>query len=451
MAAPMTTTSPSAIPRASAADTARVVTKVLVPLAARGLIVRRPPIVAIAERLDLDRGAVQELQRLRDRYGSGPVLLRIPGREVAMVLDPDHVHRILEGSPDPFAADSREKKAALSHFQPDGVLASAPEDRPDRRRFNEAALDTGSPIHRLGPELVAAIDEEAAELALSAGNGGSLTWDAFIAAWWRTVRRVVFGAGAREDHLLTDQLGALRARANWSYLAPVDEELRDRFHAAVAAHLERAEPGSLAALMADLPASARTQVVQQVPQWLFAYDPGGIAAIRALALLTSHPEELAAVRDEVRARDGSAPAVLPHLRAAVLDGLRLWPTTPGILRETTGPTSWETGTLDAETSLVIFAPFFHRDGSRLAYADRFEPSLWLDEPSSDRWPLVPFSGGPVVCPGRELVLLTTSTLLAGLLERLDLRLDPVDRLRSDRPMPSVLNPFDLRFTARPRG
>jgi hypothetical protein len=48
------------------------------------------------------------------------------------------------------------------------------------------------------------------------------------------------------------------------------------------------------------------------------------------------------------------------------------------------------------------------------------------------------------------VLLTTSTVMAGLLERIDLRLHPSGGLRPDAPMPSLLDPFRLRFAVRER-
>ncbi|MDT7697954.1 MAG: hypothetical protein QOJ30_279, partial [Pseudonocardiales bacterium] len=44
-----------------------------------------------------------------------------------------------------------------------------------------------------------------------------------------------------------------------------------------------------AAMMARIPADGRTDPVDQVPQWLFAYDPAGAVAYRALALLTAAP------------------------------------------------------------------------------------------------------------------------------------------------------------------
>jgi cytochrome P450 len=438
------------VPEASFADSAWITARVLLPLLARGLIVRRPPVVALAERLDLDRDAVRELQALRVRYGPGPVRIKLPAKELAVVLDPGDAQDILERSPVPFAADTTEKSEALGHFQPAGVLASSPEDRPDRRRFNEQALETGNPMHRLAPELTAGMREEVDGLVAEVRATGTLTWDAFITTWWRVVRRVVFGAGAADDHEVTDQLGALRSKANWSYLARTDDELRERFLGNVARHLARAEPGSLAGLMAQLPADSHTRVEEQVPQWLFAYDPGGIAAWRALALLSAHPDHARRADEELASATGPGPHEHRFLRAAVLDGLRLWPTTPAVLRETLEDTEWRGRNLPAGTSLLIFAGLFHRDDTRLEYANRFAPEIWLDDAEERRWPLIPFSAGPVRCPGRELVLLTTSTVMAALLEAFELQLDPPSRLRGDEPLPSVLDPFGLRFTARPR-
>jgi hypothetical protein len=88
------------------------------------------------------------LQDVRDRYGPGPVRSRIPGRPAALVLDSGHVRRILTESPDPFAPDSWEKRGALRHLQPHGVLISHGSLRAERRAFNEAVLDTRKPLHK---------------------------------------------------------------------------------------------------------------------------------------------------------------------------------------------------------------------------------------------------------------------------------------------------------------
>src|SRR3954469_11447021 len=340
---------------------------VVAPLFARGVIVRRPRVVGMLDRLDADRRAVRRMQKLRARYGDGLLLLRLPLRDVAFVLAPADVHRVLEGTPEPFAAASREKRAALTHFQPHGVLASRGPERTDRRTFNEQVLEPTRPVHSLGDAFAAKVREGAGAILAEAMRKGVLDWDVFAVGWWRVVRRVVLGEAAREDHEVTDMLAALRGDANWAYFKPKRKRLRARFLKALERYIERAEPGSLASLVAATPSTAATFPVEQIPQWLFAFDAAGMAAFRALALLAAHPDEAA--------RSAGEPGLL---RASVLEAIRLWPTTPAILRDTTSETQWATGTLAAGTALVVFAPFFHRDDERLPYADTFSPELWAN-------------------------------------------------------------------------
>src|SRR3954470_15723639 len=363
---------PTPVSRASAADTAGALMDVLGPLVARGVIVRRPPVVGLFDRMDADRRAVRRMQRLRARYGEGPLLLAVPGRDIALVLDPAHVRRLLAESPEPFATANREKVAALSHFQPNGVLISHGAERAERRRFNEAVLDSSAPVHTLAESLLAKLHAEARAMV----RGPALSWHEFAPNWWRMVRRVVLGDGARDDEELTDLLARLRRDANWAFLKPKRRGIQQRFFARLDAQLRRAEAGSLAALIASTPATAASRPQEQVPQWLFAFDAAGMAAFRALALLDAHESEAQRARDEIAAAgDLSRPHDLPFLRACVLESVRLWPTTPAILRETTVPTTWASGSLPARTVLLIHAPFFHRDDTRLEFADSFRPQL----------------------------------------------------------------------------
>src|SRR3954468_7532706 len=210
----------------SARDTAGVVLDVVLPLFAQGLIVRRPRVVAVAERLDADRRAARRLAALRDRYGPGPVLLRLPLRDVALVLSPGDVRRVLVSDAELFAPANREKRAALSHFQPDGVLISGGRERSARRAFNEAVLESQRPVHSLADELVARVREEAGEIIDAAHRAGELTWDTFAPGWWRLVRRVTLGDRSRDDESVTETLRRLRADANWAFLKPRRTRLR---------------------------------------------------------------------------------------------------------------------------------------------------------------------------------------------------------------------------------
>ncbi len=431
------------LPVASAADTAALTAEVLLPTLALGPIIRRPRIVQLVERHDLVRRAVERMQRLRETYGDGPLMMRIPVRNQAVVLAPQHVHRVLADSPEPFRPDSSEKRAALSHFNPETVLISSGSERAERRRFNEDVLDTDRPMHRLAGRFADVIEEETIALVAEARQREELAWPTFSAAWFRIVRRVMLGDAARDDVELTRTHARLRAYANLAFVQPQRRALRARFLERVQGYLARAEPGSLAEVVASAHKTAVTEPEQQVPHWMFAADPAGMTTFRTLALLAAHPEHARQARAEVARRD-EVPE-LPFLRRCVLESLRLWPTTPAILRQTPVATSWDAGTMPAHTGILVYTPYFHRDDRHLEVADRFAPEVWAEPRTSNDWPFVPFSEGPVGCPAQHLVLMLTSMTLAELL-RLDTYHERVPvKLVPGRPMPRMLDPYTLRF------
>ena len=389
---------------ASRLDTGRAFAKVLLPTLAKGVIVRRPAVTAIAEKVRADAAAVATLRRFRARYGPAPLRLRVTGRSVALLLDPLDVARLLAESPSPFALATPEKEAALAHFQPHGVLISTGEERARRRAVNEDVLRPDK------IDVRAIVADEADLLLRHVRSTGGLTWDAFAQAWWRAARRIVLGSFAREDVELTDMLKTLRGKANWAYLHPRRAALRERFEERLRGHLQRGEPGSLASL------GSPDELRGQAPHWLFAFDAAGIVTMRALAI----------------GGEGEA---------GIWESARLWPTTPVILRESTEPTRWHGTWLPAGTTFVVFVPYFHRDPDRLPYADSYAPENW---PAPNDPGLVPFSGGPGICPGRDLVLVAGSTMLDALRAHLD-----VPTLRA--PLPATLNHFGLSFVTRSNG
>lgn len=432
----------ASVPSASLADSASVIAGVIGPTIAKGVLVRRPKIVAIAERLDLDGGAVKRMQKLRRRYGDGPLRVRMPGPPRVLILSDRDLRRVLDQTPEPFAAASSEKKAALAHFEPKVALASHGPAREDRRRFNERALETDTPIHSMAESFVEIIEAEADLLLREADRAGELNWELFFQAWYRVVRRIVLGDGARDDDELTDMLADLRARGNWAFFRSKAKKQRDRFHRRLSMHIERGEPGSLAERINALPKSPITHPSHQVAQWLFAFDPGGMATFRALAMLAVHREEYERAKEE--ATTAARPALLPLLRGSLLESLRLWPTTPGILRETTRETEWENGYLPAETGITIYAPYFHRDETQIEFAHRFVPHIWVEGDPAERFPLVPFSRGPGVCPASDFVPMVASHMLAALLSRRRFRVVSHD-LSPNRDLPGLLDNYRLRF------
>ncbi|MCE8012496.1 cytochrome P450 [Billgrantia desiderata] len=435
------------LPRATAGETLAVMGDVYVPNIAKGVIIRRPKVVGVAEKLGLDERAIRRLQTLNEKYGPGPLMLNMPeGKPMALILDPDHANRVLNETPEPFATAEWAKRKALEHFEPDMALVSHGPERAERRRFNEEVLQSECPVHGLGARFVQVVEQEANELLTQVErHSDKLDWDMFEATWNRVVRRVVLGDTARDDHALTEMLEKLRSAANWAFFHPGHDRVKDEFLERVRTYLKRGEEGSLAGEVARVSTNDTTQPEHQFPQYLFAFDPAGMATFRALALLAAHPNQAERAQAEIAENAGKPAPELDFLRACLLESLRLWPTTPMVLRQTTEATEWENGTMPAETSILILAPYFHRDDRHLDEADRFNPDLWLEPDAAGDWPLIPFSGGTGICPGRRVVLTVTSHMLARLLQGREFQLNPPTRLLSSKPMPPLLNNYDLEF------
>jgi cytochrome P450 len=100
----------------------------------------------------------------------------------------------------------------------------------------------------------------------------------------------------------------------------------------------------------------------------------------------------------------------------------------------------------------VVSSVFHRDDEALEFANRFEPEVWLDGRSDGDWPLIPFSAGPAVCPGRNVVLLTTSVATSQVVTNYDLDLDPATRRKLIPTMPATFDHTTPRlgFWRKPR-
>lgn len=430
---------------------AKLLAQLGAPSIASGVIARRRPVMALLEKIQADAPAVDKLRELREAYGSEPLEVSVLGRHFAIVLDHADVGRVLQGAPEPFHPANAEKQAALRAFQPHGSLISTGQDRDVRRETNERALGYTEEIHAKAASLVQHPVREAKNLAEHARVVGKLDADEFTEAFWRVIRSVVLGSAARDDHEITDMLQKLRSAANWSYMRPslrrVREEFTDRLHK----YGDNASDDSLLSALPGL--GSKEEEVGQAPHWLFAFDAAGMATIRALAALATHPEKMGAARADAKALDEGLPQLFPYLRACLLESVRLWPTTPVILRDSTETTHWKHAgngdvTVPEGAAVIIFASAFHRDAEKLPYADKFEPEIWLDGRAQQQPSLVPFSAGPGECPGKNLVLLITSTFMAQLISELTLELTSEPKLSPAEDLPETFNNFGIEFAVR---
>jgi hypothetical protein len=403
-------------PRASLLEGIRFTAQVAVPNVIQGLLRRRRTAVAIATRTGADGLALGFMAGLKRSYGEGPVWIRVAKDEALLLLGREPVRRVLEGSPDPFAADPEPKKSAMSHFQPDALTISRGAAWEDRRRFTEAVLGA------VAADRVAAISsEEASSLP------AELDWNTWNRAVRRVTRRIVLGESAADDESLSELLAELMDKSNPP--GDGDSELYGRYGGALQRYVDTAEPGSLVALFDQVPVTEATRPAGQVTHWLFALgDTLAINAFRCLALLAAFRPE----RDDDQ-----------FLGACLQEAMRLWPTTAMLSRVAVRDVDWDGATVPAGTQLLIVNSFNHRDRDAVPFADQFEPEAWLTGDAADDWQFNHFSHGPQGCPGAELALLVGKAMVATVLAREVRLLEP--RLDPAKPLPHALDYFALRF------
>jgi cytochrome P450 len=425
---------------ASALESARFSAQVAIPNVIQGLFKKRALPTRLAAKAGVDAASYALMEGLTDKYGVEPFFVKVVAEDTLVVHHPDDIRLVLEGSPARFGSDPDAKRKGMVAFQPDALTLSRGDLWQARRTFAEAVLETRSPLHSLAASFLAKASEEAARLE------GTLDWDSVNDAFRRLTRRVVLGEAAADDVALSEELEALMAAGNKMPGEPA--EGYDAFVARIEAYLELAEPGSLSGLVASAP-SAPGGAAGQIVHWLFAMgDTLPANAFRALALLATHPEQLALARASVEGVDLSTPAGvagLMYLAGVLQEAMRLWPTTPMFGRVALEDVRFSRGqVLKAGTPVLIVNSFNHRNRSAVEYADRFAPEAWVDGDAATTWRFNFFSNGPQGCPGAGLSIMLGQAVLAHLVSK-DLTVSGAT-LNPQKRLPHALDVHTLKVT-----
>ncbi|MDQ4007997.1 MAG: cytochrome P450 [Actinomycetota bacterium] len=201
---------------------------------------------------------------------------------------------------------------------------------------------------------------------------------------------------------------------------------------------------------------SETEIRDQALIFLMAgHETTAGALTFTLHQLGRHPEVQERVAAEVADVLGDRPVPtaddlpqLPLTRAALMEGMRLYPSAHITERLTTEPMTLAGHDLPART-LVAVSPWSTQRHPRFwPEPSRFDPGRFLDEETNrvrPRYAYFPFGGGPRSCVGEHFAMLEAEILLAALLRRhrvtsLSNRLDivPMITLRPAGEVPVVL-------------
>jgi cytochrome P450 len=434
-----------ALPVVSLPDSVKVLLAAVLPAVVRGLFSPRKRAMKLLSALDSDRRAVATLGALRRKHdGDG---IRLLGGRLVVLWGAESIRQVLDHSAEEYASDAGAKAKGMSHFQPDALTLSRGEEWRNRRAFAEAVLATSQRVHPSAAHFLAVVKDEVAQMRVAP----KLEWDEWERLFDRMTLRIIFGDEARSDHRLTELLEKLMQQSN-RLVGLGHGDYYYEFYGALERRLRDVGPHSLAARVQAAPQDDRTRVVQQIPHWMFAMrDTLAANAYRALAVIASDPEVEKRVRQELEGADPADPSSIDgakYLEGCLHEAMRLWPTTPLLARETTGPTPLSGERLDSGTQVMLLNVFNHRDADHVEGADRLMPERWQVEPRDYRFNHL--SNGSQDCPGGPLVLLLGKAAIASILTAYHVGLEH-PTLAPGEPMPHMLDFFAIRFTVESRG
>ena len=276
-------------------------------------------------------------------------------------------------------------------------------------------------------------------------------WQDIDEAFLRMIRRVVLGDSAAEDTRITDLLGELMAQGNKMPGEPGPQY--PEFIATIERYLQKAEPGSLAADAAKVPAPPGGAAGQMV-HWMFALKANEAANVfRALAALAAHPEQQREARSEVDGADLTTVkgvASLDYVSGCLLEAMRLWPTVGLLVKVAHRDVEFPSGAVLPEgTQVLIYNVFNHRNRARIPYADRFAPGEWVSGTAGADWSFNFFSHGPQNCPGAGISVFLGVGVMANLLKSGELSVSGV-RLDPGKPLPHTVDLYGLQVRVTPR-
>ncbi len=187
------------------------------------------------------------------------------------------------------------------------------------------------------------------------------------------------------------------------------------------------------------------------------HETVGAALSWTFYLLGRHPRVQDDLADEIRGRlQGRSPGLddLPHLplaRAVFEEAMRLYPPAWGLPREAVRADEINGFPIPARGIIVLCQYVTHRHPDFWPEPDLFRPERFLPDHGAGRhkFAYFPFGGGPRVCIGNTFALLEGPLVLAAIVQRFRLELEPGRAVVLD-PTFTLRPKYGVKVTLSPR-
>lgn len=171
------------------------------------------------------------------------------------------------------------------------------------------------------------------------------------------------------------------------------------------------------------------EMIDQVAIFFLAgHETSASALAWALYLLARYPDWQDEVAREVEGmeEDFAAVSALKITRDVFRETLRLYPPVPMMVREAACPQRFRKRDIRKGSQIVLSPWHLHRHERIWESPDTFDPSRWQTDSgrACAREAFLPFSAGPRVCSGAGFAMIEGQLLLARIVQRFKLSLDP---------------------------
>ena len=427
----MTARREKSIPIASLVDSARFLLGHFIPTYLEGTFLRNRFWTRVFDLFKRHPTAVRLYRRMREKYRTGLLYVRLGRSRVLLVNNDDAMDRVLANSPLIYA-DPPAKRKGMSHFQPGAVTIARGESWVERRALNEAVLATGR-THSLDADFHRLIVAETQSMFDRCG--GQLVWQDVERTFGRISRQILFGESADDDYEVTELLRKLMRQANrlfWLRRGKRFDELMRR----IDRYLDVAIPSSLVGILSRQSGFSREELKHQVPHWMFAMtDTLAENTARALLLLASNAKMTMRLHQADEASDSR-----PFLEACLAETMRLFPTTTTVGRNTLSADLLSVEIIPPGTQVLCLNTAWHRDPIRFPEPHAFRPQRF-SEGSDDK--SLFFGGGNQRCAGADLAVRIGTAFLHEVFATHEIQVRRPNVAALDE-LPFRLNPFRMQ-------
>lgn len=362
----------------------------------------------------------------------GPIVaFTIPRRNGVLLADPDAIHHVLVGNTANYRKGDFQRQE-LEGLLGEGLLISEGEDWKSARTVIQPAFNPGQ-ITDYASTMVECTDQHIADW--QASNTVNLV-TATSEITLTILGEVLFATDFRDAVAVRDAARAVSNRFTPDNRVPIHVPdwvplPRNRRYRRAVERLDEFV-NDLLAERQDIPTN-RTDLLSVlltadmddckirdhlVTFLLAGHETTALALTYTLYCLATHPEEQAAVADEVTALD-SRPKMgdsLPRTDRAIREAMRLFPPVHLVMREAIDDDVVKGYRVPAGALVICSQWATHRRPDLYDNPEAFRPSRWV-EGSHPEYAYFPFGGGPRICIGRRFALLEARLVLARLLQQ----------------------------------